>query len=137
MKKILMIAAAAVCLASCSKNERRSGRPDACGQLDDRQSFAPTPVAMTASTRATDTDFELGDKGRPRGHDDRRRGKDFVSNKLMTFDGTDFKTEGFLLVRRHQCDSTLFAYYPLAGRRGCSRRNFRSGRTRAATTTRL
>ena len=64
MKKILMIAAAAaVCLAACSKSE--DGVPG-----DRTLRITPTignpsltPAAMTAaSTRATDTDFELGDK---------------------------------------------------------------------------
>lgn len=39
-------------------------------------------------------------------------GKDFVSNKPMTFDGTDFKTEGFLWYEDINATSTLFAYYP-------------------------
>lgn len=112
MKKILMIAAAAaVCLASCSKNE--GGVPG-----DRTLRITPTignpsltPAAMTASTRATDTDFELGDKvGLTVTMT--ADGKDFVSNKLMTFDGTDFKTEGFLWYEDVNATSTLFAYYP-------------------------
>ena len=91
MKKILMIAAAAaVCLAACSKSE--DGVPG-----DRTLRITPTignpsltPAAMTAaSTRATDTDFELGDKVGLK-VTMTADGKDFVSNKPMTFDGTDF-----------------------------------------------
>ena len=70
-----------------------------------------TPAAMTASTRATDTDFELGDKVGLK-VTMTADGKDFVSNKPMTFDGTDFKTEGFLWYEDINATSTLFAYYP-------------------------
>ena len=97
MKKILMIAAAAaVCLAACSKSE--DGVPG-----DRTLRITPTignpsltPAAMTAaSTRATATAFELGDKVGLK-VTMTADGKDFVSNKPMTFDGTDFKAEGFL-----------------------------------------
>ena len=112
MKKILMIAAAAaVCFAACSKNE--GGVPG-----DRTLRITPTignpsltPAAMTASTRATDTDFELGDKVGLK-VTMTADGKDFVSNKPMTFDGTDFKTEGFLWYEDINATSTLFAYYP-------------------------
>ena len=112
MKKILMIAAAAaVCFAACSKNE--GGVPG-----DRTLRITPTignpsltPAAMTASTRATDTDFELGDKVGLK-VTMTANGKDFVSNKPMTFDGTDFKTEGFLWYEDINATSTLFAYYP-------------------------
>ena len=113
MKKILMIAAAAaVCLAACSKSE--DGVPG-----DRTLRITPTignpsltPAAMTAaSTRATDTDFELGDKVGLK-VTMTADGKDFVSNKPMTFDGTDFKAEGFLWYEDVNATSTLFAYYP-------------------------
>ena len=112
MKKILMIAAAAaVCFASCSKNE--GGVPG-----DRTLRITPTignpsltPTAMAASTRATDTDFELNDKVGLK-VTMTADGKDFVSNKLMTFDGTDFKAEGFLWYEDVNATSTLFAYYP-------------------------
>ena len=113
MKKILMIAAAAaVCLAACSKNE--DGIPG-----DRTLRITPTignpsltPAAMTAaSTRATDTDFELGDKVGLK-VTMTADGKDFVSNKPMTFDGTDYKAEGFLWYEDVNATSTLFAYYP-------------------------
>lgn len=39
-------------------------------------------------------------------------GSAFVANKEMSFDGTDFKTEGFLWYEDVNATSTLFAYYP-------------------------
>ena len=39
-------------------------------------------------------------------------GSAFVANKEMSFDGTDFKTEGFLWYEDVDATSTLFAYYP-------------------------
>lgn len=50
---------------------------------------------MSSGTRATDTDFELNDKvGLTITMT--ADGSAFVANKEMSFDGTDFKTEGFL-----------------------------------------
>ena len=109
MKKILMIAAAAaVCFAACSKNE--GGVPG-----DRTLRITPTignpsltPAAMTASTRATDTDFELGDKVGLK-ITMTAAGKEFVSNKPKTYDGTEIKPEGCLWYEDIKATSTLFA----------------------------
>lgn len=64
-------------------------------------------------------------------------GKDFVSNKPMTFDGTDFKTEGFLWYEDINATSTLFAYYPWQEGGGYSRGILGQGRSERRPTTRL
>ena len=72
---------------------------------------ALTPASMSSGTRATDTDFELNDKvGLTITMT--ADGSAFVANKEMSFDGTDFKTEGFLWYEDVNATSTLFAYYP-------------------------
>ncbi len=118
-----------MCLAACSKKRRwHSGRPDAAYHSDDRQSFADSGGMTAASTRATDTDFELGDKVGLK-VTMTADGKDFVSNKPMTFDGTDFKAEGFLMVRGRQCDLDALRLLSLAGGRGYSRGILGQGRS--------
>lgn len=111
MKKILMFAAvAALGFSACSKNEGGGVPGDRTLRITPTiTNPSLTPAAM--GTRASDTDFELGDKvGLTVTMT--ADGKDFVSNKQMTFDGTDFKTEGFLWYEDVNATSSLFAYYP-------------------------
>lgn len=115
MKKFLTMAAiAAMVFTACSKEE---GSVDAGGSrvritpTIANPSLTPKAVAEKSTTRATDTDFELGDKIGLK-VTMTADGKDFVTNKLMTFDGADFTTEGFLWYEDINTTSTLFAYYP-------------------------
>lgn len=115
MKKILTMAAvAAMVFTACSKDE---GTADGGGKLlritptIADPALTPKGVAAKGVTRATDTDFELGDQvGLTVTMT--ADGSGFVANKPMTFDGTEFKTEGFLWYEDVNATSTLFAYYP-------------------------
>lgn len=113
MKKILTLAAvAAMVFSACSKEEGAGAGGKEVRIMPTIVNPALTPGSMSANkTRATDTDFESGDKvgltitmtvG----------GADFVANKPMTFNGTDFAAEGLLWYEDINATSTLFAYYP-------------------------
>mgnify|MGYP001354074593 CR=1 FL=1 len=139
MKKILtMSAVAAMVFTACSKDEGGADAGSSPVRITPtiaNPSLTPKGVAAKGVTRATDTDFELNDKvGLTITMT--ADGKDFVSNKPMTFDGTDFKTEGFLWYE--DINATSSSSPIILGRRaGIFPRNSRSRPIRAATTTRL
>ena len=112
MKKILtLMAVAAMAFTACSKEESTGTGDKQVRITPTIANPALTPASMSSGTRATDTDFELNDKvGLTITMT--ADGSAFVANKEMSFDGTDFKTEGFLWYEDVNATSTLFAYYP-------------------------
>lgn len=107
---ITMMALAAMLFSACSKEEGTTGAADRTVRISPTiANPALTPSAK--STRATDTDFELGDRVGLR-VTMTADGSRFVDNKLMSFDGTDFKTDGFLWYEDVNATSMLLAYYP-------------------------
>lgn len=113
MKKIFtMMAAAAMVLSACSKDEGTTAAGDRTVRINPTiANPALTPAAK--STRATDTDFELGDQVGLR-ITMTSDGSHYVDNKPMSFDGTDFKSDGFLWYEDVNATSTMLAYYPYA-----------------------
>ena len=112
MKRILTLTAvAAMVFTACSKEESTGTGDKQVRITPTIANPALTPASMSSGTRATDTDFELNDKvGLTITMT--ADGSAFVANKEMSFDGTDFKTEGFLWYEDVDATSTLFAYYP-------------------------
>lgn len=112
MKRILTLTAvAAMVFTACSKEESTGTGDKQVRITPTIANPALTPASMSSGTRATDTDFELNDKvGLTITMT--ADGSAFVANKEMSFDGTDFKTEGFLWYEDVNATSTLFAYYP-------------------------
>ncbi|WP_418992636.1 fimbrillin family protein [Alistipes sp.] len=109
---ITMMALAAMLLSACSKEEGTTAAGDRTVRINPTiANPALTPSAK--STRATDTDFELGDRVGLR-ITMNADGSQFVDNKLMSFDGTDFKSDGFLWYEDVNATSTMLAYYPFA-----------------------
>ena len=96
MKRILTLTAvAAMVFTACSKEESTGTGDKQVRITPTIANPALTPASMSSGTRATDTDFELNDKvGLTITMT--ADGSAFVANKEMSFDGTDFKTEGFL-----------------------------------------
>ena len=109
MKKILtLMAVAAMAFTACSKEESTGTGDKQVRITPTIANPALTPASMSSGTRATDTDFELNDKvGLTITMT--ADGSAFVANKEMSFDGTDFKTEGFLWYEDVNATSTLFA----------------------------
>ena len=99
MKKILtLMAVAAMAFTACSKEESTGTGDKQVRITPTIANPALTPASMSSGTRATDTDFELNDKvGLTITMT--ADGSAFVANKEMSFDGTDFKTEGFLCTK--------------------------------------
>lgn len=64
-------------------------------------------------TRVTGLHFDLGDQI---GLTVECAGQDYVSNQLMTYDGSFFTTKGFLWYKGSDVSSTLTAYYPYDGK---------------------
>ena len=98
MKKILtLMAVAAMAFTACSKEESTGTGDKQVRITPTIANPALTPASMSSGTRATDTDFELNDKvGLTITMT--ADGSAFVANKEMSFDGTDFKTEGYILI---------------------------------------
>lgn len=107
---ITMMALAAMLFCACSKEEGTTDAADRTVRINPTIAN-PALTPSGKSTRATDTDFELGDRVGLRVTMN-ADGSQFVDNKLMSFDGTDFKTDGFLWYEDVNATSTLLAYYP-------------------------
>ena len=112
MKKIFNLAVAATTLLSvaCSKSDD-GGMNNTPIAVQINPTIADPALFPKASTRVTDTDFEVGDKIGVTISMEWDKSQ-FLSNKEFSFDGTNFTAPSTLWYEDENLASTLFAYYP-------------------------
>ncbi len=111
MKRFLTLAVVATTLlsAACSKDDD-GGNYNAPIAVQIDPTIADPALFPKASTRVTDTDFEMGDKiGVTITMEDNTQ---YLNNKEFSFDGTNFTAPGTLWYEDVNLASSLFAYYP-------------------------